>query len=240
MSLDEDEFDYPSINTYLHAPCLPHFVSFKLPRYAPVLSFIKNLKDLRVIWSIRDPIDSVWSMVKLQMELDGTNFVAWAAHPDCAQYEILNSHCVLDEAVKLDLAQDMSKFEMIAKKDPKERNRQESIFTGALCWSIKNELPPLYKAENISFFTVRYEILVTTPEDTIKEILGYVGASWSDTVLKHHELHDGVSIGNTSNTRPIDSSGIGCGVENLTQEEVGLIKKVCTKTAEKWDYHFTD
>ena len=238
-SIDEDKFDFPKINIYLHAPWFPRFVSFKLPRYASVLSFIKMLKDLRVIWCIRDPIDAVWSMIKLQMKLDGTNTVAWAAHPAFAQVEVLTSSCVLDKTVKLDLAQDLRRLEMIANKNPKERTRQENIFTGALCWRVKNELPSLYISENINFHTVRYESLVTKPEATIKQILGYIGVSWSDNVLRHHELHDGVSIGNTSNTRPIDSSGVGSGKANFTAEEVELIKEVCNKTAEKWGYLFT-
>ena len=77
-------------------------------------------------------------------------------------------------------------------------------------------------------------------KETIKDILEYVGVSWSDDVLRHHELHDGVSIGDTSNTRPIDSRGIGNGIENFTQDEVELIYIMCSKTAEKWNYQFTN
>lgn len=236
LSTDEDSFDYAFINTYLNAPWFPPFVSFKLPRYAPVLSFIKNLNGIRVIWCIRDPMDVVWSMIKLQMPLDKNNSVAWAAHPSCAQSEILNSYFILDNAARLSLSSDMNRFEQIINKKPKERNRQDCIFLGALCWKIKNEIPSLYQEQNIDFYTIRYEELVNNPEVKIKEILNYVGANWSDNVLKHHEFHDGVSIGNTPNTRPIDNSGVGGGMKNLDSEEIELIKDVCATTADKRNY----
>ena len=120
MSIDEDKFDYRFINTYLHAEWLPQYISFKLPRYAPILLFLKSLKDLRIIWSIRDPVDVVWSMVKLQVVLDKVNTVAWAVHPNCAEREILNSYWVFPDVVKHDLAQDMKRYEMIVNKKPVE------------------------------------------------------------------------------------------------------------------------
>jgi hypothetical protein len=238
LSIDEDRFDYPSINTYLEAPWLPTIVSFKLPQYAPILPFIKSLPNARVLWCIRDPVDTVWSMVNLQRKLSQYETVSWAAHPLCAQSEIRNSYWILDDTLKRQLAQNIDKFVTIANKNPKDRTRMEIIFTGALCWKIKNELPGQYEKEGIDYHTVRYESLVTKQSETISEVLSYIGVGWNDNVLKHHELHNGMSIGDTSNTRPIDSSGVERGIRNFTSEELELIQTVCTSTADKWNYKF--
>jgi len=227
LSIDDDRFRYPSINTYLNAQWLPRFVCFKLPRYAPILQFLGSLPDLKLIWCIRDPIDTVWSMMKLKIIFDKNHSVPWAAHPTGAQLEIIDSFWSLNEAVKRQLSGHINKFQEIAKKSPLDRSRYESIFNGALCWTVKNALPERYKEENIVFHAVRYEKLVTSPKHTIKSILEYIGVDWNDDVLRHHDKHKGDSIGNTHNSRPIDSRSIGQGIENFTQEEAEHIRRVC-------------
>lgn len=226
LSIDEDRFHFPSINTYLNAPWLPRYVCFKLPSYAPLLQLLRGIPNLRVIWCVRDPIDTVWSMMKLKMNIDNKQSVPWAAHPDCAQTEIVNSFWSLNEVKKQELSEHMNKFQVIANKNPLERSRSDNIFTGALCWTIKNSLPERYKEENIEIHTVRYEILVTSPKHTIKSILEYIGVDWSDDVLGHHNKHEGLSVGNTSNTRPIDNRSVGQGIEGFTQEETEYIRKI--------------
>jgi len=227
LCIDEDRFRYPSINTYLNAQWLPAFVCFKLPRYAPILQFIKSLPDLKIIWCIRDPIDTVWSMMNLKVDLDENDTVSWAAHPTGAQAEIVDSFWSLNETMKRQLSGHINRFHGIARKPPLERSKLENIFTGALCWTIKNALPERYKEENIGFYTVHYEKLVTSPKHTIRSVLDHIGAEWNDDVLRHHEKHAGNSIGNTRNTRAIDSRSIGQGVVNFTREEADHISSVC-------------
>lgn len=236
LSIDEDTFDYPSINTYLYAQWTPPFVAFKLPRYAPIISFINSLTNTHVIWCTRNPLDTVYSMIKLQIKLDDTCTVSWAAHPACAQTEIINSYFALTPSIRANLSQLMIKFNKITKKAPINRNLQDKIFLGALCWRIKNELPSMYKINNIDFLPIKYEELVTTPKYIITGILDYIGVSWSDNVLKHHLLHNGVSIGNTINTTPISNKSIGGGVQNLSQEETTLIDHICSEKAKEWNY----
>jgi len=235
-SIDEDKFECWYMNTYINAPWLPAYVAFKLPRYAPDTSFIKSLRNPRVIWCLRDPLDAVWSMTKLQIALDENNCVAWTAHPFCAQTEITNSYWALDDTVRQELEQDMSRLQEISGRKPGERSRQDNIFIGALCWKVKNELPEKYITERIDYHVVKYESLVTTSGETIRQILDFIGVDWNDDVLRHHEMHEGKSIGETSNKRPIDSSSIGQGVKNFSQGDIDIIEKVCRKTAEKWGY----
>lgn len=235
-SIDEDKFECWYMSTYIYAPWFPTYVAFKLPRYAANISFIKSLKGSRTVWCIRDPFDVVWSMVKLQSALESGINVDWPAHPFGAQIEIVNSYWALDDKARNEFAQDMNQFELIYGKPPQERSRQDNIFTGALCWKIKNTLPNKYETEGISHHAVLYESLVTMPKETIGQVLDFFSIDWNDNVLRHHELHEGQSIGNTSNKRPIDSNSVGQGIENFSQEDIDTIEKVCRKTAKKWGY----
>ena len=244
LSIDEDRFHYPSINTYLNARIDGNrfrfsaestkqqrsessLVCFKLPKYAPILGFLKSLPNLRILWCIREPVDVVWSMLKLQSKLDEHHTVPWAAHPGCAQAEIANAYWTLTDETRQKLSQHMHRFQKILENPPVERSRRDNIFMGALCWTIKNALLERYEQAHIGFHLVRYEELVASPMDPIRSILDYIGADWNDDVLRHHEKHEGYSIGNTNNSRPIDNRGVGAGVDNLTAEEVKQINKMC-------------
>ena len=242
-SIDEDIFLFQSIYRYLSVPQMPPFVAFKLPEYAHILPFIKMLPDIRVVWCIRDPIDTVWSMVKLQLTVKGVT-APWAVHPSGGGWsQIMNSYWVLSDESKNDLAAPMKeyfriseKFSSLSLKDLENIDRRDSVFMGALCWRIKNELPTMYKAEKIDFHTAKYEDLVANPKERIAEILHYIGVDWSDEVLKHHQLHRGGSIGDTSNTRSIDKKSVAQGKKNFSQEELSTIESICGKTAREWGY----
>jgi Sulfotransferase domain len=247
-SIDEDKFMFPSIYNYLSAPQsqAPPFVSFKLPGYAHMLPFIKMLPGCRVLWCVRNPLDTVWSMIKLHLPM-GSNSIPWAVHPHGGWLEIMNSYWVLSDKQRGDLSGDMAEFAKLTEKLVKvwgtpdnmtAIERRTRVFMGALCWRIKNELPALYKAKKIDFHVIRYDDLVSNPKDRIMEILDYIGVEWSDAVLKHHRLHDGMSIGNTLNTRAIDQSSMGQGENNLSLEGQALIKTICDKTARRWNYRF--
>jgi hypothetical protein len=79
---------------------------------------------------------------------------------------------------------------------------------------------------------------VTNPKEQISQILDYIGVEWREEVLIHHRLHEGTSIGNTSNTRGIDQNSLGEGEIHLTQEEQDLIKSICGDTARRWNFDF--
>jgi len=243
-SIDEDVFFLPSIYAYLCNPRMPPFVAFKLPEYAHLLPFIKTLPDRRVIWCIRDPLDAVWSMVKLRLNLAGIS-ASWAVHTGGGWGEIINSIWVLSEKQKSALAEPMKEFHRLtdkfvklsqSTKDLTVIEREECVFMAALCWRIKNEMPALYQAENIDFHIAKYEEIVAEPKERIEKVLDYIGAEWSDEVLRHHQKHEGKSIGETSNTRPIDKDSVGRGKENLTQAEQDIVKSICEQAATEWGY----
>jgi len=244
--IDEDRFAFPSIYRYLAEPLpqTPPFVSFKLPQYAHILPFIEMLPKRRILWCIREPLDAVWSMIKLGSD---RGVIPWVAHPDGGWLEIVNSYWALNDKQQEQLKDHMMEFSRLTKKfvniskssgATPEIDRRDCVFIGALCWRIKNELPSLYSARNIDFHVNSYEDLVTNPKDRIAETLDYIGIEWSDEVLMHHRLHKGMSIGNTSNTRAIDKNSLGAGKKNLSREEQELIKSVCENTAQTWNYTF--
>ena len=236
--IDEDKFSIWLLNSYIHMQYGKPYLSFKLPRAASMLSFIKDLPDARVLYHLRDPLDVVHSMVKLKIKFENT-LVSWAAHPACAQSEITNGIWILDDDVRERLHPHIVRFSEISRKHPQERNREECILSGALCWAIKNEIPAVYDAEGISYHIIRYEDLVTAPRDIIADALDYIGIRWDDNVLRHHELHQGRSIGLTSNTRKIDNRSVAQGKSNFNADEIALIQSVCGDTADKWHYPIT-
>lgn len=244
--IDEDRFILPSIYRYLceTLPADPEFISFKLPMYAHMMSFLESLPNRRIIWCIRNPLDAVCSMAKLQIG-DGEIKVPWALHPKGGWLEITNTHWVLNGEQRKRLDGHIAEYIRLRDKlnklsqTPENLNRidhRDCVFSGALCWALKNELPSLYKARNIDFHVVRYEDLVSNPRERIAEILDYIGADWSEEVLMHHQLHEGTSIGKTSNTRPIDRKSVGQGKKNLSQEEQELVRNICGATAKSWGY----
>ena len=234
-SIDEDKFSIWLLNAYIHMQYGKPCVSFKLPRAAPMLSFIRGLPEARVLYHLRDPLDVVYSMVKLNISFQDSS-VSWAAHPGCAQLDIMNGYWVLGDEARQRLKPHVERFSDISKKHPQERSREECILSGALVWAIKNEIPAVYDAAGISYHVVRYEDLVTAPRDVIAAALEYIGIPWDDNVLRHHELHEGSSIGLTSNTRKIDNRSVAQGKNNFNAEEIALIRSVCAETADKWQY----
>jgi len=248
-NIDEYQFSLPAIYHYLFGPVTrpASFVSFKLPEYAHVLPFIEALPGCRLLWCIRNPLDVVWSMIKLNITFGGIT-APWAAHPRGGLTEITHSYPALTDEQKAALSDHMTEFARLTEglknllSSPERSakvNRWDCVFIGAFCWRIKNELPMQYKARNIGFHVVRYEDLVTNPKDRIAQLLDYIGAEWCDEVLMHHRLHKGMSIGSTSNTRAIDQNSLGEGGKNLSQEEQNLIKTICGSVATRWNY-FSD
>ena len=249
-SIDEDQFRFPELYSYLYAnysPSIP-FIAFKLPIYAHLISFIETLPERRLLWCIRNPLDVVWSMIKLQMPMGGI-LVPWAAHPGGGWAEISNTYWALGDEQKKNLKSHMAdfwglteKFANIAKSPEKlaknlaNIDRRHCVFIAALCWRIKNELLQVYVKHGIDFHLIRYIDLVTHPRERIAEMLDYIGIDWNEEVMQHHSLHKGVSIGNTSNSRAIDQDSLGKGAKNLTHEEQESIKAICRPIAQQWDY----
>lgn len=237
VGIDEYAFRYPSVYSYLNTRYAASHIAFKLPQCAPLLSFMNGLPGLRIIWCVRDPRDVVFSMLKLKMDYNQQGKkISWAAHPMCAQAEALNGYWSLTDEAKRRLTPHMKDFQAIMDKDPLERSRRDQIHVGALCWVVKNNLPERYRQEDMDFRAFRYEDLVAQPEPVVRDLLDYLGVAWHDDVLRHHELHRGVSIGDTSNERRIDNRSVGQGNDHFSADELEVIDAVCGPTMQGWGY----
>lgn len=234
--IDETEFRLDTLADYVVQPDYHPNVCFKLPIYSHFFPLISELEGPGLLWCVRDPRDVVASMVRLELSLDGTVSVPWASHPFGSHQEILNCYPVLDNKVKRKLQRYIRRYEQICTIHPAERSREHAVFSGALCWRIKNELLAVYKRKKIAFKIVRFEKLISQPEQEIIRILNHLNVNWDDNVLDHHRLHAGFAVGGTNKSRPIDSNNTGKWIKTLRSEDVSIIKDLCSGLAGKLGY----
>ena len=102
---------------------------------------------------------------------------------------------------------------------------------------MKQEVLLLYKSNKIDHQVFRYEQLIEAPNVELQKLFSFLNIPWHDDLLSHHKLHSGLSIGNTDNTRAIDSSNRGKWEKVLNAHDISIINKVCLKTARKFDFY---
>lgn len=232
-SIDEMYFDTYKLDAYLTNRNFHPHVLLKLPTIAHEVNGIRKLKNVKVIWCIRDPRDVVLSMVKLKI---GTHRLEpWVTHPLGGMREI---QCCAN-MVGLNLSPrhlDFFKRYIDLSRGAPQLDMSDAVFSGALCWRLKNELLELYDLVGISYKIVYFESLVKDPMGVMEGVLKFIGLPWDDRVLAHHLLHKGLSVGNTDNTRPVDSTVAGKWKKELSAESVKIIKSVCSEIAINYSY----
>ncbi len=234
VSVDELQFRIERMREYLNAPEFAPNVCFKLPVAAASLWFVESVNDMRVLWMLRDPRAVVASMIRLPLELDG-RAVPWAAHPAGALVEIANAVEAL-AGVPPELTGEWERYSAKAKTLPEQWSPVDLVRSAALCWRLKNELPRFYDRAGIAYTTVEYEKLVHDPQGQLRAILEYLGLDWHDDVLRHHVLHLGVSVGQTDNTRAIDTRSTDKWQRTLGADELALIRRICGVRASAFGY----
>lgn len=235
--IDEMQFDPGKLSDYLAHEDYHPYVSLKLPTVCHEVNILHNMAPkLKVLWCVRDPRDVVLSMASLMLGLSETERVSWASHPMGASREISNCFPVLNEVSRIDLSLYIQKYRNIEAKPPALRSKEEAIFTGALCWRIKNMLLDSYDKTGINYIIVRFEDLVTSPRTTIDNILKFTGLDWHDDVLKHHRLHSGHSVGNTDNSAPINKHNTRKWTSGLDSNQVSIINNLCSVLAKRFNY----
>ena len=237
--IDEMEFTGSRFSEYLDDPGYHPNVMLKLPNYSHHVKSFRELPTSRVIWCIRDPRDTVLSMISLKLSFDGQLSVPWTSHPLGADREIQHCSAFLSNGYKDNLDACLETYQKIRRKPPTARNRKESIYTGALCWKLKNTLLEAYEKEGISHYVIRYEDLVCNPKKAVGMILEYLDLPWHDDVLRHHELHNSRSVGGTVDSRRIDAASIGKWKNNLSKKELSIIQSLCSDVAQKFGYHLS-
>jgi len=229
--IDEMDFEIGRMPAYLGGPEYAPAVCFKLPSAASAVAFVRGIPGVRVLWTLRDPRAVVASMVRLPLDLDGTS-VPWAAHPTGGPIEITRGIRALG-SVPPDLAEAERRYRAGAQAPPARWPLEQLVTSAALCWRLKNDLLPVYDRAGIAYRVVVYEDLVRDPEPQMRAILSFVGLKWHDDVLRHHQLHRGVSVGRTDNTRPIDTASMDKWKDVLGPAELEIVRAICgTRAAE--------
>jgi hypothetical protein len=231
VSIDEAHYIPNQHQNYLNNPDYGPNVAFKLPTTA------HNIKSLtqhrgKIIWMLRDPRDVVCSMLKLVINAYNVK-CPWACHPAGSGAEIYHSASTICEYLKEPLESLLQDYYPIAVKPTEIRNRHDAIVAGALCWELKNRLLQIYQQEGIDFHLLSYDALIASPQTVLLEVVEYLELPWNDDMLRHHQLHNGMSTGNTDNTRPIDPKNNKKWQSFFSDEEVELVMSYCAATAKR-------
>ncbi|MEE8527238.1 MAG: sulfotransferase [Gammaproteobacteria bacterium] len=230
-AVDESEFDPEKLDVYLTAVKFGPNVAFKLPRYAHKLDFIRGLPDVTVLWCVRDPRDTVASMVSLHLPVNSTVSVAWASHPYGADMEIGNAFKALEPETQKRLYGVYKQCQQAFSKQPVLRSREDAVRGAAFCWRVKNELITNHKREDTNLRLVCYEDLVEKPRQVIGDLLDSLGLAWDENVLRHHELHSGLSVGGTVKNRPIDPGNPGKWQRLLNEADLAIVREIDSELA---------
>lgn len=229
--VDETEYTGKKRGVYLNNPSFSPWVSFKLPRAACAINFIRSLANRKVLWCIRDPRDVVASMIRLQISLTDTIELPWAAHPEGAVREIRNAYEALHADIPGYLIPLLQRYRDNLRRDPATLPQSDLALAGALCWRLKNMMPTIYSDNGFDARMVAYETLTREPEPELRRIINFLGMPWSDCLLNHHRTHSGIATGNTPADRPINTSSIGQWKKLLSNESLEMVRIVCGEIA---------
>lgn len=235
-SVDEAVFDPGQLQHYLQAPEYHPLVAFKLPTVAHNLSFIRALPEPRLVWLLRDPRDVVTSMLALPHYRQNGQVIYWVDSSLGAQREIEHCARMLGYIRGSYRSANLATWHRIAGIPPGQRSREHQVFAAALCWKLKHEVLMRYPEEGIDCHRVRYEDLLLRPGETIAALAEYLGIDRDERMLRHHELHHGISIGNTDNSRAIDPANREKWRKALTPAEQELVRGLCDEQARAHGY----
>jgi len=233
VGVDEYEFRIERMQDYLQAPAFAPACSLKLPGRASDLGFIRAIPGVRILWCLRDPRAVVASMVRLQLILDGEK-ISWAAHPNGAGTALQAASRT--GGVPPDLGETCRRFAAAAAQPPASWPLDLLVTSAALCWRLKNDLLRVYDRAAIRYRMVIYEDLVREPEPQMRAILSDLGLKWHDDLLRHHQLHEGIAVGQTDKTRPIDTASLEKWREVLGPAQLEIVRAICGPRAEALGY----
>jgi hypothetical protein len=215
------------------ARCKKPLVGFKIPRFAEQLldlsmddpdfgSFRNPYAGEPIVFLHRDVRDVVASMMSLTypngvswMERYGRRTLAYKSRQSVFAYRYGSF---------------LEKIEHLG-------NPPHAV--GALYWRYKSEAFLRYQEAQLALLGVCYERLVTNPANEMRRVLSFLGVVWDDRVLAHPraphgELNkDGLAIGNTDPSRPIDDNSVGRFTERLTQREIADIREIVGSSADR-------
>ena len=195
-------------------------IGYKIPHHTERLGEIATSFDDQplIIGLIRNPVDVVASMRKLSQRRSDTTLGELLkrgfgfSETDVQAFSVENPSIwtIYQEACEMD---------------------HENIARAALLWVRKNRALRGFKSLGIDVHEVQYEDFVTHPNDVLEALLQKLGLEWEQSVIEHHlhehsEARNGIAIGGTVVSRPIDKNSIGKGQVELSAIEQDLVKRI--------------
>jgi hypothetical protein len=226
-----DEADFKSVDDFSS-----NFNSCaKLPQQSANLNFIKDVYNPdSIIWMVRNPFDVIKSMMSLQVSRGRSRTESWGStysHVEISKMlqflprDLLQPHEKLLDQYRATLANTLLRS-----------SDQGNIIACITCWVLKQECCKYLNDSGLNVIVVRYEDLVCSPGVILPKLFKDIGVEWHDDVLRHHELHNGYSIGNTLNSRSIDRSSLFYSSGFFSVKELEQLSEIAFEAIDAFDY----
>lgn len=230
-----DEADFKSVDdlsTEFHS-CA------KLPQVSADVDYIKNeFKADTVIWMVRNPFDVIKSMMNLQISRGRSRTESWGStysHVEISKMlQYLPSESLFPHQKLLD------QYRAVLANSVLRCSDQGNILSCITCWVLKQECYKYLKLSGLNVVLVRYEDLVSSPEIILADLFSELKIEWHTDTLRHHELHSGISIGKTLNTRAIDQSSLFYSKKYFNDSELKLISGLSSSARMNFEYPSID
>jgi hypothetical protein len=206
---------------------LVRFIGFKIPRWTEQLtqrvlvdegpegSCHNFYRGEKILFLQRDVRDTIASMLKLK-----------AGESNWCEIWV---PCIIEAKVARD---ETFRLRYSAELDYIERCSNRLIGLAALYWKYKTDSFFFYRHQGFPVLAVSYERLVANPRRTLEVVCAHLGMPFHENlmrhnVLRHSELFDnGLTLGNTDPTRPINSDSVGQWEGFLTAKDIDIITRV--------------
>ncbi len=112
----------------------------------------------------------------------------------------------------------------------------------ALYWKFKNDSYQIYEDLGMPLIKIKYEDLVTSPENTLEKIVKFLDLRWDVSLLSHHLIvhsetdERGFTIGNTDSHMPISTFHLHRYKDELSDLEIKEIMEISKDTMKLLNY----
>jgi len=215
--LDEKEVgkkEHPSFRELF----LNNMLGYKTCRKLPTQSADKNnvkryYKNAKIVWLIRNPLDTVQSMKNLSYKGWDGNWIQEAAH-----IEINNLERMFPDAKAL--------------------TKNCEIEIGARIWKLNHMAMEEFKDSGLDVIKVKYENVLQNTKSEVKRIFGRLKLDYEEKAMKYHneEKNEERNLsGKTDASEGINRTNVNKKI-NMTEAEIEKVKQVCKNRAEKEGY----
>jgi hypothetical protein len=217
--IDETEFPspypFPSTPRLMLAKLKKQYLCLKMLEHSNKLEFLKRFyPKAKIIWPVRNPYSAIASMLNLVNSNSKTNWIE-----RCAKTEI--------ERLKPFYPEALGQYDL---------DQLSTIELGAIYWSYKNSYPKFMEDSGFSVFKFTYETLLTNQQETLQDIVDFLGIEWDDNLLNFHQVNPSKSLaGGTKTDRPIDPTKTNS-LKGLSEQDIDTINQICYSVMQNYNY----